>query len=251
MAHVINSVVCLQPSNTRRYSSVTFLRLYAHSKMMTYCSRYVLFTPRNGRRKLRRPVQIPSKVLQCTSRTPSPSSSRANSPRLWLTVAWPRPLRPSGLYPFQSSVYTIAPGFVAGRTVASTSSAAVLRRPTRNHTRPLSRPDTPGTGGRSVSHVPCPLAWFARRRGGSSGSVCGAPFFPRVLIHLIGLGPVVRQRRVVGGGQRTRLDLMPQSQQVLAADPHLAREPRGGDTLRDTAKDREDLCGAEMRPLPR
>jgi hypothetical protein len=43
---------------------------------------------------------------------------------------------------------------------------------------------------------------------------------------------------------------MPQSQQVLAADPHLACELRGGDTLRDTAEDQEDLWGAEMRPLP-
>jgi hypothetical protein len=32
------------------------------------------------------------------------------------------------LYPFQSSVYTIAPGLVAGRTVASTNSAELLRR---------------------------------------------------------------------------------------------------------------------------
>src|SRR5512135_1383741 len=147
--------------------------------MMTYCSKYALLTPRNGRRKFRSPVQIPSMVLQCTSRTPSPSSSRANSPRLWFTVACPRPRRPSGVYPFQSSVYTIAPGSVAGRTVASTSSADPHRCPTRNHTRPLRRPTIPGTGGRSVSQVPWPLAWFARRRGGSSGSVCGTPFFPQ------------------------------------------------------------------------
>src|SRR3954467_5246165 len=218
--------------------------------MMTYCSKYTLFTPRNGRRKFRSPVQIPSSVLQWTSRTPSPSSSRANSPRLWLTVAWPRPLRPSGLYPFQSSVYTIAPGFVAGRTVAPPNSAAVLRRPTRNHTRPLSRPDTPGTGGRSVSHVPCPLAWFARRRGGSSGSVCGTPFFPRVLVHLIGLRPVVGQGRVVGGVARAGLDPVPQLQEVLAADPDLAGELGGGSPLGDAAEDQEDLDRAELCPLP-
>ena len=51
---------------------------------------------------------------------------------------------------------TIAPGFVAGSTVAPTNSAAPHRRPTRNHPRPLSRPNTPGTGGRSVSQVPWP-----------------------------------------------------------------------------------------------
>ena len=66
-------------------------------------------------------------------RTPSPSSSRAKSPRLWLTVACPRPQRASGLYPFHSSVYTIAPGPVAGRTVASINSSAPLPRPTRTH----------------------------------------------------------------------------------------------------------------------
>src|SRR3954467_14275320 len=187
--------------------------------MMTYCSKYTLFTPRNGRRKFRSPVQIPSSVLQCTSRTPSPSSSRANSPWLWLTVACPRSLRPSGLYPFHSSVYTIAPGSVAGRTVAFTSSAELLRCPTRDHTRPLARPTTPGIGGRSVSQVPWPLVWLARRRGGSSGSVCGTPLFPRVLIHLVGLGPIIRRWRVVGCVPGPGLDLMPQPRQALAADP--------------------------------
>src|SRR5262249_46413971 len=219
--------------------------------MMTYCSKYTLFTPRNGRRKFRSPVQIPSRVLQCTSQTPSPSSSRANSPRLWLTVACPRSRRPSGLYPFQSSVYTIAPGRVAGRTVASISSAELLRWPTRNHTRRLARPTTPGTAGRSVSQVPWPLAWLARRRGGSSGSVCGTPFFPRVLIHLVGLGLIVRQRRAVGGVQRAGLDLMPQPQQVLATDPYLTGERRRGDPLGDATKDQEDLGRAEVRPLPK
>jgi hypothetical protein len=218
--------------------------------MMTYCSKYILFRPRNGRRKFRNPVQIPSIVLQCTSRTPSPSSSRANSPRLWSTVACPRPLRASGLYPFQSSVYTIAPGSVAGRTVASTSSADPLRWPTLSQSRPLSRPVTPGTGGRSVSQVPWPLAWLARRRGGSSGSVCGTPFFPRVLVQLVGLGVVVRQRHAVGVGQRASLDGMPQSEQMLAADPQLAGELRGGHPLGDAAEDQEDLSGGQMGPLP-
>src|SRR5262249_4749029 len=42
---------------------------------------------------------------------------------------------------------------------------------------------------------------FARRLGGSRGSGCGTPFFPRVLIRLVGLDEVVRQRRAVGGGR--------------------------------------------------
>lgn len=43
---------------------------------------------------------------------------------------------------------------------------------------------------------------------------------------------------------------MAQFQQVLAANPHLAGELRGGDPLRDAAEDQEDLGGAEVSPLP-
>src|SRR5208337_202671 len=193
---------------------------------------------------------IPSMELQCTSRTPSPSSSRAYSPWFWLTVACPRPRRASGLYPLHSSVYTIAPGLVAGRTVVSTDSSARLRCPTRAHSRPLVRPTVAGTGGRSVSQVPWPLAWFARRRGGSSGSVCGTPFFPRVLVHLVGLGLIVRQRRAVRGGQGAGLDDVPQPQRMLAADPHLMGEFRGRHPLRDAPEDQEDLARAEVCTLP-
>src|SRR6266566_4272710 len=154
------------PSSTRRKSVVTRLMLEDHSNIFMYCSRYTLFTPRNGRRKFRSPVHSPSRVLQCTSRTPSPSSSRAHSPAWWFTVACLRPAAFSGLYPVHSSVYTIAPGFVRGTTIWCTSSAAQFRRPTRRQSRLSARPATPQTGGRSVSQVPCPTALFARRRGG-------------------------------------------------------------------------------------
>jgi hypothetical protein len=43
---------------------------------------------------------------------------------------------------------------------------------------------------------------------------------------------------------------MPQPNQVLAADPHLAGEFRGGHPLRDAAEDQEDLRGAQMSALP-
>jgi hypothetical protein len=43
---------------------------------------------------------------------------------------------------------------------------------------------------------------------------------------------------------------MPQPQQVLAADPHLAGELRRRDPLGDAAEDQEDLGRAEVRPLP-
>src|SRR5258708_19935496 len=55
----------------------------------------------------------------------------------------------------------------------------------RKRTLPLSRPAVPTIGGRSLSYVPCPRCLLARRRGGSAGSRCGSPFFPRILIHLI------------------------------------------------------------------
>src|SRR5271157_2727505 len=153
--HLTNSVATEHPSKHRRNTSVTALRLYDHCNMMIYCSTYSLLTPRNGRRKFRSPVQIPSMVLQCTSRTPSPSSSRAYSPWLWLTVACQRPRRASGLYPLHSSVYTIAPGLVAGRTVASTNSSARLRCPTRAHSRPLVRPTAAGTGRYLTRWIAC------------------------------------------------------------------------------------------------
>src|SRR3954462_6923262 len=55
-------------------SSVTSLILWPHSNIATYCDSHHLLTPRNGRRKFLSPVQIPSMVLQCTSRTPSRAS---------------------------------------------------------------------------------------------------------------------------------------------------------------------------------
>ena len=78
----------------RRNSAVTCLRLCAHSKMATYWSKNHLLTPRNGRRKFRTPVQIPSIVVLWTSRMPSPSSARAHSrwPGVWQTVTWARPV---------------------------------------------------------------------------------------------------------------------------------------------------------------
>jgi hypothetical protein len=80
--------------------------------------------------------------------------------------------------------------------------------------------------------------------------VCGIPFFPRVLIHLVGLGIDVRQRLAIGGGQSAGLDLMPQPEQMLAADADLAGERRGGLPLGDAAEDQEDLGGAQVGPLP-
>jgi hypothetical protein len=147
-------------------------------------------------------------------------------------------------------VFTTAPDSVAGTTVAPTNSAAPHLRPTRSQSRPLPRPTTPGTGGRSVSQVPCPRRWLPRRLGGSLGAGCGTPFFPRVLVHLVGLGGGVQQRGAVGAGQRAGLDLVPQFQQVRPAQPQLARELGGGHPLGDPAQDQEDRRRGLVGPLP-
>jgi hypothetical protein len=94
------------------------------------------------------------------------------------------------------------------------------------------------------------LAWFARLRGGSSGSACGTPFFPRVLVHLVGLGVVVRQRLMGRRGQCPGLDLVAEPEQVLAADSDLASELGGRLPLGDAAEDQEDLHRAVMGALP-
>jgi hypothetical protein len=72
------------------------------------------------------------------------------------------------------------------------------------------------------------------------------PFFPRILVQLVGLGVVIRQRCAVGGGQGATLDLMPQPEQVLAADAEFAGELGGGHPLGDAAEDQEDLRGAAV-----
>ena len=62
------------------------------------------FAEKDLTRKLAEEVQIPSSVLSWTSRTPSPSSSRAHSRSAWHTVAWPRCISDRWLYAPHSSV---------------------------------------------------------------------------------------------------------------------------------------------------
>src|SRR5258707_7236752 len=86
--------------------------LCPHWTIATYCDSNHLLTPRNGRRNVLTPVHVPSIVLQCTSRSPSPSASIAQvllGP-VWFTVTCTRPCRPSTrLYPTHSSVFTTVP----------------------------------------------------------------------------------------------------------------------------------------------
>src|SRR5262249_43858705 len=213
--------------------------------MATYWYRYTLLTPRNGRRKFRSPVHSPSGVLTWTSRTPSPSSSRAHSRTAWQTVARSRPIAGSPLYPCHSSVLTLAIGQLAFRTtrrrVASSECSVTVSR-----TCPLSRPTTPQTGGRSLSQVPWPRALFPRRRGGSSGSVCGTPFFPRALVGLVGLQHALTPRHPGAVAPGPRLQAMPQRQRRRAVAAQLAGELGGGGALGEPADDQDQLAGPAL-----
>src|SRR5215471_14992699 len=222
-AHGGEKVVTGTPSIARMNSGVTRLILYPHSKMATYWYRYFLFTPRNIRRKFRSPVHSPSIVFTWTSRTPSPSSSRAHSPAAWQTTSRAQPVSAIRSYPRQSSVLTTAGGSAAPRTTplsVSPSECSV----TVSRTAPRGRPTTPQTGGRSLSQVPWPGARFPRRRGGSSGSRCGTPFFPRILVHLIGLRHLVVQPALVSEAISRVLEPVPQLKQLLAVAAQLAGE---------------------------
>ena len=100
-----------------------------------------------------------------------------------------------------------------------------------------------------MSKVPWPLRLLARRRGGSSGSSCGIPFFPRVLVHLVGLDYVVVQRVAVEVEPGTLLEPVPQGQQLLAIAAQLACHLRRGGALSDPAQDHQELRGTAMGPL--
>jgi hypothetical protein len=69
------------------------------------------------------------------------------------------------------------------------------------------------------------------------------PFFPRVLIHLVGLDRSVVQGHRVGRLQRLVLESVPEFQQVPAVPVQLAGEPGGGPPLGDPPGDRQDLGG--------
>src|SRR3954451_3121989 len=117
---------------------------------------------------------------------------------------------------------------------------------TPRRTSPDSRPTTPAIGGRSVAKVPWPRRLLARRRGGSSGSSCGTPFFPRILVHLVGLDDVIVRRVAVQPDPGAVLEPVPEGQQLLAIAAQLAGHLRRGGALGDPAEDHHELGGAAM-----
>src|SRR5262245_31075222 len=180
-----------------------------------------------------------------TSRSPSPSSSRAHSPATWQTAARDRPIFGNPLYPHHSSVLTVTIGQLARRTTVSKVSPSECSV-TLSRIAPLSRPTTPQTGGRSFSHVPCPGRALARRRGGSSGSRCGTPFFPRILVGLVGLQHRVIQRHDVAVAEGQALEAVPQVQELRAVAAQLAGQVGGRDPLGDAAEDQDQLAGPAL-----
>src|SRR5262245_2004395 len=113
------------------------------------------------------------------------------------------------------------------------NSAASAWSSTSERSSPDSRPTTPAIGGRSFSNVPWPRRRLARRRGGSVGSACGMPFFPRILVHLVRLDDGVIQRVAVQPEPGVVLEPVPQFQEMLAVAAQLAGELGGGLALGD------------------
>jgi hypothetical protein len=140
---------------------------------------------------------------------------------------------------------TVTIGQLARRTTVSNVSPSD-RSVTVKRIAPLSRPTTPQTGGRSFSQVPCPGRALARRRGGSSGSTCGTPFFPRILVGLVGLQHRILQRHDVAVAEGEILEPVPQVQQLRAVAAQLAGQSGGGDPLGEAADDQDQLVGPAL-----
>jgi hypothetical protein len=136
-------------------------------------------------------------------------------------------------------------GQLARRTTVSNVSPSD-RSVTLRRISPLSRPTAPQTGGRSFSQVPGPGRASARRRGGSSGSRCGTPFFPRILGGLVGLQHRVIQRHDVAVADGPILEAVPQVQQSRAVASPLAGQSGGGDALGDAAEDQDQFAGPAL-----
>jgi hypothetical protein len=75
------------------------------------------------------------------------------------------------------------------------------------------------------------------------------PFFPRVLVHLVGLDHGVTQGVAVQPLPRVFLEAVPQLQQMLAVAAQLPGHPGRGLTGGDPVEDQQDLTGAAVRPL--
>jgi hypothetical protein len=71
--------------------------------------------------------------------------------------------------------------------------------------------------------------------------VCGTPFFPRVLVHLVGFSHRVVQAGPVPEEPGGVLGPVAQGEQFLAVAAQLAGQPGGGDALGEAAEDQHQL----------
>lgn len=152
--------------------------------MFWFTLRESLFTPRKRRKQFHKPVQMPSSVLHA-SRLRARHRRRHTAP----THAGPACGTRWHGAPIARRMEVRLPRSAVGRHGLGAAGAffnrgleglpiTVMAAATLRGISPLSRPTTPATGGRSLSHVPCPFTLFARHQGGSSGSSCLTPFSP-------------------------------------------------------------------------
>jgi hypothetical protein len=92
---------------------------------------------------------------------------------------------------------------------------------------------------------------FARRRGGSSGSRCGSPFFPRVLVRLVRLDVAVLQGVEVAEPVGQVLELVAELQEFEPIAPQLAGQPRRRRALGEAAEDQQQRDRPPLRALQR
>jgi hypothetical protein len=89
-----------------------------------------------------------------------------------------------------------------------------------------------------------------RRRGGSAGSRCGTPFFPRVLIHLIDFHHRIRQSVGRAPCLGMGLNTMPKLQQLYPVCAQFTRQMRGALALRKSLQKGDDMRARSLGPLP-
>jgi hypothetical protein len=75
------------------------------------------------------------------------------------------------------------------------------------------------------------------------------PFFPRILVGLVGLQDLVVQRHPVAIAKGQVLESVPQVQQLGAVATQLARQLGGGDALGEAADDQYQLAGPPLNAM--
>lgn len=117
-------------------------------------------------------------------------------------------------------------------------------------TSPVVRDTTPCTAGRSPAKSPWPRFLFARLRGGSAGSACLLPFFPRVLVHLVGLvHRPIQLRALVVPPEDGVLELAPEGEQPSRVALEFLGELACRDPLEKAAHNEHELAQRALAPV--